>query len=98
MRFPGGFTLVEPHTLLHTLSCDYMESRGISRNVDTVQFAPDLRLNLAVANWAFTIVRPCKAGEYGPPPPECRIPTHGMRRRIDKAICTMTFEQVGGAF
>ena len=63
-----GFTLVEAHTLSHALSCDYMESRGISRNVDTVQFAPDLRLNFAVANWAFTDFRSCKAGEHGPPP------------------------------
>ena len=42
--FPRGFTLVEPQAILHPLSCDYMDFRGISLNVDTVQFAPDLRL------------------------------------------------------
>lgn len=75
-----------------------MESNGISRNVDTVQFAPDLRLNLAVANWTFADIRSCKAGECGPPLSKGRIPTPGMRRRIDVDTCVMTFEQIDGAF
>jgi hypothetical protein len=57
MMFPRGFTLVERRTLKRHLTCSYVESLILWRNVDTVQFAPDLRL---ICAW----LRPVPSGVF----------------------------------
>ena len=57
MMFPRGFTLVERRTLKRHLTCSYVESLILWRNVDTVQFAPDLRL---ICAW----LRPAPSGVF----------------------------------